>query len=99
VLPLRGAFRRPGHLDYRYQQARSIESGWSNSVAESSPVEQDESDGCCSDHFRKPGSPDAQHAPRALQKFSGVVKWLQDERHFIYALNGDGSAVAGPVRL
>ena len=29
-------------------------------------------------------------APRVVQKFSGVVKWLQDERNFIYALNGDG---------
>ena len=25
-----------------------------------------------------------------MQKFSGVVKWLQDERNFIYVLNGDG---------
>jgi hypothetical protein len=29
-------------------------------------------------------------APRAVQKFSGVVKWLQDERNFIYVLNGEG---------
>ena len=29
-------------------------------------------------------------APRVVQKFSGVVKWLQDERQFIYVLNGDG---------
>ena len=29
-------------------------------------------------------------APRIVQKFSGVVKWLQDERNFIYVLNGDG---------
>ena len=29
-------------------------------------------------------------APRVVQKFSGVVKWLQDERNFIYILNGDG---------
>jgi hypothetical protein len=28
--------------------------------------------------------------PRVVQKFSGVVKWLQDERNFIYVLNGDG---------
>jgi len=28
--------------------------------------------------------------PRVMQKFSGVVKWLQDERNFIYAMNGDG---------
>ena len=29
-------------------------------------------------------------APRLVQKFSAVVKWLQDERNFIYVLNGDG---------
>jgi len=29
-------------------------------------------------------------APRVLQKFLGVVRWLQDERNFIYVLNGDG---------
>jgi hypothetical protein len=29
-------------------------------------------------------------APRVVQKFSKVVKWLQDERKFIYVLNGDG---------
>src|SRR6202521_4663744 len=29
-------------------------------------------------------------APRVVQKFLGVVKWLQDERNFIYVLNGDG---------
>ena len=29
-------------------------------------------------------------APRVVQKFSGVVKWLQDERNFIYVLNGGG---------
>jgi len=29
-------------------------------------------------------------APRVVQTFSGVVKWLQDERDFIYVLNGDG---------
>ncbi len=29
-------------------------------------------------------------ASRVVQKFSGVVKWLQDERNFIYVLNGDG---------
>ena len=28
--------------------------------------------------------------PRVVQKFSGVIKWLQDERDFIYVLNGDG---------
>ena len=28
--------------------------------------------------------------PRVVQKFSGVVKWLQDERDFVYVLNGDG---------
>ncbi len=29
-------------------------------------------------------------APRVVQKFSGVVKWLQDGRNLIYVLNGDG---------
>jgi hypothetical protein len=29
-------------------------------------------------------------APRIVQKFSGVVKWLQDERDFIYVLNSEG---------
>jgi hypothetical protein len=29
-------------------------------------------------------------APRVVQKFSGVVKWLQDGRNFVYVLNGDG---------
>ena len=29
-------------------------------------------------------------APRVVQKFTGVVKWLQDERNFIYVLNHDG---------
>jgi hypothetical protein len=29
-------------------------------------------------------------APRVVQEFSGVVKWLQDERNFIYVLNADG---------
>jgi hypothetical protein len=29
-------------------------------------------------------------APRVVQKFPAVVKWLQDERDFIYVLNGDG---------
>jgi hypothetical protein len=29
-------------------------------------------------------------APRVVQKFSGVIKCLQDERDFIYVLNGDG---------
>jgi hypothetical protein len=29
-------------------------------------------------------------APRVVQKFSGVVKWLQDDRNFVYVLNGDG---------
>jgi len=33
-------------------------------------------------------------APRVVQKFSGVVKWLQDERNFIYVLNGEGLWVA-----
>jgi len=29
-------------------------------------------------------------APRVLQTFSGVVKWLQDDRNFLYVLNADG---------
>lgn len=29
-------------------------------------------------------------APREVQKFTGVVKWLEDERNFIYVLNADG---------
>jgi hypothetical protein len=29
-------------------------------------------------------------APREVQKFAGVVKWLEDERNFIYVLNADG---------
>jgi hypothetical protein len=29
-------------------------------------------------------------APRVVQKFAGVIKWLQDERNFIYVLNGEG---------
>jgi hypothetical protein len=28
--------------------------------------------------------------PRVVQKFSGVVKWIEDERNFVYVLNGDG---------
>jgi hypothetical protein len=36
--------------------------------------------------------------PRVVQKFTGVVKWLQDERSFIYVLNGDGLwVVSEPV--
>ena len=27
---------------------------------------------------------------RVVQQFSGVVRWLKDERDFIYLLNGDG---------
>ena len=37
-------------------------------------------------------------APRVVQKFSGVVKWLQDERNFIYVLNGDGLGGFGASR-
>ena len=37
-------------------------------------------------------------APRVVQKFSGVVKWLQDERNFIYVLNGDGLWVVSKPR-
>ena len=29
-------------------------------------------------------------APRIVQRFTGVVKWLQDERNFIYVLDHDG---------
>lgn len=29
-------------------------------------------------------------SPRVVQKFSGVIKWLEDERRFIYVLNSDG---------
>src|SRR5439155_13721896 len=29
-------------------------------------------------------------APRIVQKFTGVIKWLQDERNVIYVLNRDG---------
>jgi uncharacterized secreted protein with C-terminal beta-propeller domain len=37
-------------------------------------------------------------APRVVQKFTGVVKWLQDERNFIYVLNGGGLwVVSEPV--
>ena len=37
-------------------------------------------------------------APRVVQKFTGVVTWLQDERNFIYVLNGDGLwVVSEPV--
>ena len=28
--------------------------------------------------------------PRVVQKFEGVVKWLQDERNFVYVLNAEG---------
>jgi hypothetical protein len=28
--------------------------------------------------------------PRVVQKFSGVVKWLQDERNLVYVLNSEG---------
>lgn len=36
--------------------------------------------------------------PRVVQKFSGVVRWLQDQRDFIYVLNGDGLwVVSKPV--
>jgi hypothetical protein len=29
-------------------------------------------------------------SPRVVRKFSGVVKWLQDERNFVYVLNNEG---------
>jgi hypothetical protein len=39
-------------------------------------------------------------APRVVQKFTGVVKWLQDERNFIYVLNRDGLwVVSEPVDI
>jgi hypothetical protein len=28
-------------------------------------------------------------SPRVVRKFSGVVKWLQDERNFVYVLIGE----------
>ena len=28
--------------------------------------------------------------PRVVQKFTGVIRWLQDDRNFIYVLNGEG---------
>jgi hypothetical protein len=37
-------------------------------------------------------------APGVIQKSTGVVKWLQDERNFIYVLNGEGLwVVSEPV--
>lgn len=33
-----------------------------------------------------------------MQKFSGVVRWLQGEGNFIYVLNGDGMwVVSQPI--
>ena len=29
-------------------------------------------------------------SPRIVQRFSGVARWFEDERDFIYVLNGDG---------
>ena len=29
-------------------------------------------------------------APRVVQKFTGVIRWLQDDRNFIYVLNREG---------
>jgi uncharacterized secreted protein with C-terminal beta-propeller domain len=29
-------------------------------------------------------------SPRVMQKFHGVLRWLEDEQNFIYVLNGDG---------
>ena len=29
-------------------------------------------------------------APRVVQKFTGVIKWLEDDRKFIYVLNSEG---------
>ena len=28
--------------------------------------------------------------PREVQRFAGVVRWLEDDRDFIYVLNSDG---------
>jgi hypothetical protein len=28
--------------------------------------------------------------PRVVQKFEGVVRWFQDERNYVYVLNGEG---------
>jgi hypothetical protein len=37
-------------------------------------------------------------SPRQVQKFSGVVRWLQDERNFVYVLNSEGLwVVSGPA--
>jgi uncharacterized secreted protein with C-terminal beta-propeller domain len=38
-------------------------------------------------------------APRVVQKFPGVIKWLQDERNFIYVLNRDGLWVVSEPRI
>jgi hypothetical protein len=50
--------------------------------------------------FPAPGSPTGDDlvlwdlsnptTPRVVQKFAGVVRWLQDERNFTYVLNADG---------
>ena len=29
-------------------------------------------------------------SPRVVQQFSGVVRWFEDERDFMYVLNNDG---------
>ena len=29
-------------------------------------------------------------APRVIQKLTGVMRWLQDDRNFIYVLNAQG---------
>jgi len=29
-------------------------------------------------------------SPRIVQRFSGVARWFEDERNFMYVLNGDG---------
>ena len=42
-----------------YQQTHSPKRGWSNPVARSRPVGQDEPDGCFGDHCRKRVFPDA----------------------------------------
>lgn len=37
-------------------------------------------------------------SPRVVQRFSGVVRWFEDERDFIYLLNNDGLwVISNPV--
>ena len=34
--------------------------------------------------------------PREVQRFAGVVRWLEDDRDFIYVLNSDGWVLSPP---